>query len=55
MVRVPLGGEQALTIHLGGALNEIDSDANPDTGDTEIIQLVSGQTLRNVDIGFVKR
>ncbi len=55
VVRVPLESEQALTIHLGGALSEIDSDANPDTGDTEIIQLVSGQTLRNVDIGFVKR
>lgn len=55
VVRVPLEGDQALTIHLGAPLGEIDSDANPETGDTDVIDLVSGQTLRNVDIGFIKR
>ena len=55
VVRVPLDAGQVLTMHFGAPLGEIDSDVNPDTGDTDVISLVSGQTLRNIDIGFIER
>lgn len=41
-----------LTVHVGAPLGEIDSDILPETGMSEIIRLQSGQTLRNVDVGF---
>ena len=52
VVRVVLKEGDALTQHLGGVFNEIDSDVDPETGMTQTIFLISGQTLRNVDIGF---
>ncbi len=55
VVRVPLDENDVLTVHFGAPLGEIDSDVNPETGDTDVISLVSGQTLRNIDIGFISR
>ena len=55
VVRVVMDDNDVLTMHFGAPLGEIDSDVNPETGDTEVISLVSGQTLRNIDIGFISR
>lgn len=41
-----------LTQRFGAPLGEIDSDADPATGETEVINLQSGQTCLNVDFGF---
>ncbi|MGN0995436.1 MAG: SdrD B-like domain-containing protein, partial [Candidatus Ventricola sp.] len=41
-----------LTFHYGEPLGEIDSDLDPETGMSAPFQLRSGQTLRNVDVGF---
>ena len=41
-----------LTERFGAPLGEIDSDADPATGETEVINLQSGQTCLNVDFGF---
>ena len=42
-----------LTVHTGVPLGEIDSDPLPETGESDIILLESGQILRNVDVGFL--
>lgn len=43
-----------LTKRVGAPLGEIDSDADPATGETDVLHLESGQTLRNVDFGFTE-
>jgi len=55
VVRVQLQDGDVLTESFGAPLQEIDSDVNPQTGETDVIALVSGQTLRNIDIGFKNR
>ncbi len=52
ILRVVLDESDVLTKHLGAPLAEIDSDADPETGETDVISLVSGQVLRNIDFGF---
>ena len=53
IVRAQVQEGDQLTFSFGAPLGEIDSDVDPDTGCTAEIALASGQTLRNVDIGFV--
>lgn len=55
VLRVVLDEGDELTKHIGAPLQEIDSDVHPETGETDPIFLSSGQTLRNVDIGFLHR
>jgi len=43
-----------LTFSFGEPLEEIDSDVDPETGVSAPIQLQSGQTIRNADIGFTE-
>lgn len=42
------------TQRVGAPLGEIDSDADPATGETEVLHLESGQTMRSVDFGFTQ-
>ena len=44
-----------LTYSYGEPLGEIDSDLDPETGMSAPFRLRSGQTLRNVDVGFTER
>ena len=44
--------EGTLTRHVGAPLGEIDSDADPATGETDVLHLESGQTLLSIDFGF---
>ena len=44
--------EGTLTRRVGAPLGEIDSDADPATGETDVLHLESGQTLLSVDFGF---
>jgi len=44
-----------LTYVFGAPLGEIDSDFDPETAQTGVISLMSGQTLRNIDAGFVEK
>ena len=53
VLRAVLSEGDKLTKHIGAPLTEIDSDADPDTGETAVISLISGQTVRNVDFGFL--
>ncbi len=55
VLRVLTEEGDVLTERFGAPLGEIDSDVNPETGETDEIILASGQTLRNIDIGFIKR
>lgn len=55
VLRVVVDEGDVLTQHIGAPLQEIDSDVYPETGETDPIFLASGQTLRNVDIGFLER
>ena len=41
-----------LTKRVGAPLGEIDSDADPATGETDVLHLESGQTLLSIDFGF---
>ncbi len=52
IVGMELREGDTLTYALGGALGEIDSDLDPETGRSGEIQLGSGQVLRNIDIGL---
>ena len=54
VIRVQLREGDTLTYSFGAPLGEIDSDLDPDTGESAVIQLPSGRTLRNVDIGFTE-
>ena len=44
----------SLTGCFGAPLGEIDSDLDPDTGMSAPFALRSGQTLRNIDVGFTE-
>ena len=44
--------EGMLTRRIGAPLGEIDSDADPATGETDVLHLESGQTLLSIDFGF---
>lgn len=44
---------RALTLHYGEPLGEIDSDLDPQTAESGVITLQSGQTLLNVDVGIL--
>ena len=50
---VKLGEDRPLTTRFGEPLGEIDSDLNPQTGESDVLTLRSGQTLRNIDIGLL--
>jgi len=52
VLRVEQKEGDTLTFSFGEPLEEIDSDVDPDTGMSAQIYLQSGQTIRNVDIGF---
>ena len=43
-----------LTSRFGAPLGEIDSDADPATGETDALHLESGQTMLSVDFGFTE-
>ncbi|MBR5287995.1 MAG: carboxypeptidase regulatory-like domain-containing protein [Clostridia bacterium] len=55
VLRVVLEEGDVLTKHIGAPLSEIDSDADPQTGETDVMTILSGQTIRNVDFGFTAR
>lgn len=55
ILRVNVREGDALTARAGEPLGEIDSDADPATGETEVIHLESGKTLRSIDFGFTQR
>lgn len=55
VVRVLLSAGEALTQRVDAPLGEIDSDVNPESGETDVISLVSGQRIRNIDIGFTDK
>lgn len=55
VIRVGLAQGDALTYVFGAPLGEIDSDFDPQTAQTDVISLMSGQTLRNIDAGFVEK
>lgn len=54
VVSVTLREGDTLTYSFGAPLGEIDSDVDPETGASTVLQLMSGQTLRNVDVGFTE-
>lgn len=51
-IYVPLRDGDELTFRFGKPLGEIDSDVDPETGLSGELKLKSGQTMRNVDVGF---
>ena len=53
-LQAEIGQNGILTVHLGAPLTEIDSDLHPETAESDVILLESGQTLRNVDVGFLR-
>ena len=53
-LHVIMGEGDALTESIGASLSEIDSDPRPETAVSDVILLQSGQTLRNVDVGFLR-
>ena len=52
MLRVELKAGDELTFRFGAPLGEIDSDIDPETGLSDVFRLQSGETLRNIDVGF---
>jgi len=54
VLRVDAQPGDVLTFHFGEPLGEIDSDIDPDTGMSAPIELRSGQTLRNIDVGLTE-
>ena len=54
VIRVGVSEGDSLTHVFGAPLGEIDSDFDPDTAQTDVISLMSGQTLRNIDAGFAE-
>ena len=55
VVRIGLSEGDVLTPVYGAPLGEIDSDFSPETAQTDVISLMSGQTLRNIDAGFLNK
>ncbi|MBR6561627.1 MAG: hypothetical protein IKK78_01295, partial [Oscillospiraceae bacterium] len=55
VVRIGLEDGDVLTYSFGAPLGEIDSDFDQESGETDLIMLMSGQTLRNVDAGFADK
>lgn len=55
ILRVNAQPGDALTQRVGAPLGEIDSDADPATGETDVIHLESGKTMRSIDFGFTQR
>lgn len=55
VIRVGVSEGDSLTHVFGAPLGEIDSDFDPDTAQTDVISLMSGQTLRNIDAGFAEK
>lgn len=54
VVKAELKDGDTLTFPFGEPMGEIDSDLDPETGRSEPILLRSGQTLRNVDVGYTE-
>lgn len=55
VVRAELEAGDVLTYSFGAPLGEIDSDLDPDTGMSAELALRSGETLRNIDVGFTQK
>ena len=55
VIRIGVAEGDVLTNVFGAPLGEIDSDFDPETAQTDVISLMSGQTLRNIDAGFVEK
>lgn len=55
ILRVNMQEGDALTKRVGEPLGEIDSDAEPATGETAPVHLESGQAMRSIDFGFTQR
>ena len=54
VLAVDAQGDRTLTYRFGEPLGEIDSDIDPQTGMSDLIRISSGQTLRNIDVGFTE-
>lgn len=55
VIRLGVTQDDELTHVFGAPLGEIDSDFDPETAQTDVISLMSGQTLRNIDAGFIDK
>lgn len=55
VLRVNTQEGDALTRRVGEPLGEIDSDAEPATGETALLHLESGKAMRSIDFGFTQR